>query len=85
VTEGRDHVERVERVGSVHMRYSINDMALESINLEDKVRSAHLASRGFSTFENSRHEKTPPGLRTRYASASARSMWVTFRIPNAIV
>ena len=35
--------------------------------------------------ENSRQRKRPPGLSTRLTSASARSIRVTLRMPNAIV
>lgn len=45
----------------------------------------HFASKGFETFPNSRQLKTPPGLRTRYASLSTLSTCVQLRIPKAIV
>ena len=34
---------------------------------------------------NSRQRKRPPGFSTRRASASAASMWVTLRMPKAMV
>lgn len=40
---------------------------------------------GTATRENSRHRNRPPFFRTRWASDRARSMWVTFRMPNAMV
>lgn len=45
----------------------------------------HEAKSGFVTLLNSKHAKTPPGLRTRYASVNTSGIDVQFRIPNAMV
>eukprot|EP00963_Diacronema_lutheri_P008055 scaffold690_cov327-Pavlova_lutheri.AAC.18 len=51
----------------------------------NEYKSYMRANRGSWTWLNSKHKNLPPRRSTRWASTRARSLWVTFRSPKAMV
>ena len=74
-----DQIAIGRRVAGDHLGRASGSDA-EGIAIVEPARAAAAATR-----RNSRQRKRPPGLSTRRASASARSIWVTLRMPKAIV
>ena len=60
-------------------------ISLPSAGSTPNEKALYGTDSGFQTLENSSTSAMPPGLRTRYISASARSLWVMFLRPKATV